>query len=102
MSPPAIIPDFLVEELEQLDESALLAVALYAESDGVPSDRVPENVSMAFAMQDDETVSAIGRYARELAESSQSAETETPSEEPSETAEDKSTEHDSGLFRDGW
>jgi len=112
MNPPDTIPDFLVQELEQLDEPALLAVALHAESDGVPPDRVPEDVSMAFAMQNDETVARIGKYARELADSKEqedgesTTDTETEPEVDAETAseesEDALDEQNQGLFRDGW
>lgn len=117
MNPPEIIPNFLVEELRQLDEPELLAVALHAESDGVPPDRVPEEVSMAFAMQDDETVAAIGQFARELADSEnrveddraeneREAESGTQAEEDSEVAtertDDDTAGQNQGLFRDGW
>jgi hypothetical protein len=112
MNPPDTIPDFLVQELEQLDEPALLAVALHAESDGVPPDRVPEDVSMAFAMQDDETIAEIGKYARKLANSKDQEDDESttpPDTDPEvdaeaapEESEDVLDEQNQGLFRDGW
>jgi hypothetical protein len=112
MNPPKIIPDFLVEELRQLDDPELLAVALHAESNGAPPDRVPEDVRMAFAMQDDETVTAVGQFARELANSKNRVEDEretesgTRSDENSEAAaeqaDDDTARQNQGLFRDGW
>jgi hypothetical protein len=97
------IPDFLVEKLEPLKENTLLAVASYAESDGLPPDEVPDDLSTSFALQDDETLDAIAAYTRTLAENkgeanAEESEASDADEEDEEDQEDSS----SSLFSNGW
>jgi hypothetical protein len=87
MGPPDSIPEFLIENLKQLDEPTLLAIALHAESRGPPPEQVPDEIGNAIAMQDDATTAAIGRYAQELAERA-----ESPDPEPSDDASEESSE----------
>lgn len=110
MSHRDTIPDFLVEQLDTLDEAALLAVADYAESNGVPPDEVPEDISTAFALQDDETLAAVAAYARDLAaaeeerDGSQEAadrDTEAPTD-ADDDEDDGNPDQASGMFSHGW
>jgi hypothetical protein len=103
MNPEEQIPEFLIERLEPLNEETLLAVASYAESDGVPPDEVPDDFSTSFALQDDETLQAIATFSRNLAENSE----ETNAEESESSAADDEAEDDeqgknTSLFSNGW
>jgi hypothetical protein len=100
MEPPESIPEFLIENLQQLDEPTLLAIALHAESRGPPPEQVPDEIENAIAMQDDATTAAIGRYAQKLAEQAESPDPEPPvvtSEESSEPTDD-SPERDMNRY----
>lgn len=65
----ADLPEFVVEKLERYDPAQLYAVVEYARGDsaGIPDD-LPDDIVSVFALQDESTVSAIGRTAREMLE----------------------------------
>lgn len=102
MNPEEQIPEFLIERLEPLNEETLLAVASYAESDGVPPDEVPDDFSAPFALQDDETLQAIATYSRNLAENEETNAEESESSAPDEEAEDDEQGKNTSLFSNGW
>ncbi|MGQ3412963.1 hypothetical protein ACT4ML_11960 [Natrinema sp. LN54] len=67
--PPDAIPDFLLEQFDDLSPETLRGVADYArEETYAKPDEMPDSMSTALALQDDETVAAIADYADALAE----------------------------------
>lgn len=66
--PPDAIPDFLLEQFDNLSPETLRGIADYArEETYVKPDEMPDSMSTALALQDDETVAAIADYADALA-----------------------------------
>ncbi|TMT80377.1 hypothetical protein E2L06_19270 [Haloterrigena sp. H1] len=67
-SPPDVIPEFLLEQFDDLSAETLRGTGDYARKEMyVTPDEMPDTVKEAFALQDDETRAAIGDYADELA-----------------------------------
>jgi hypothetical protein len=63
------VPEFLVDELADMDSDGLRSVVAYVEEDRLTlPDSVPENVFTALSLQDKETVAAVGTVAAEFAE----------------------------------
>jgi hypothetical protein len=80
--PSEDVPQFLVDELVDLDPPALRSVAAYAdgESYALPDD-VPESVRNALALQDDATLAAVAAVARDFAESAENGESVAPGDD---------------------
>ncbi|WP_254533850.1 hypothetical protein [Natrinema gelatinilyticum] len=110
MHPPENVPEFLCEEIEELDDERRMAVAAFAERGGVAPEQVPDTIKWAFAIQDDDVIERTGEYAQRLAEMDESEETETieadevadETDSPSGEDENKSDEAGFGLFSGGF
>ncbi|WP_222915896.1 hypothetical protein [Natrinema sp. SYSU A 869] len=67
--PPGEIPDFLLEQFDDLSPETLRGVSDYAlEETYVAPDGMPDAMSESFALQDDDTLEAIASYADSIAE----------------------------------
>jgi len=67
-TPPDAIPDFLLEQFDDLSPETLRGTGDYARKDTyVSPDEMPDTMKEAFALQDDNTLGAIADYADELA-----------------------------------
>ncbi|WP_242611606.1 hypothetical protein [Natrinema hispanicum] len=66
--PSDAIPDFLLEQFDDLSAETLRGTGDYARKETyIAPDEMPDTIKEAFALQDDETRAAIGDYADELA-----------------------------------
>jgi hypothetical protein len=111
MDAPEEIPDFLLADIEELDERGWAAVAEFAEEGGSAPAALPDSIKWTFAVQDDEVVDAAGAYAAALAEgeatveSAEEAEEAEEGQEPdSDSAADDEEEDDTnepGIFGGG-
>ncbi|WP_254525838.1 hypothetical protein [Natrinema caseinilyticum] len=106
MHPPENVPEFLCEEIEQMDDEIRLAVAAFADRGGAAPEQVPDTIRWAFAVQDDDVVERTGAYAQRLAEMDDSEETETTEADETDSTPDESEngsdEAGSGLFSGGF
>ncbi|ELY78561.1 hypothetical protein [Natrinema pallidum] len=67
-TPPDAIPDFLIEQFDDLSPETLRGTADYArEETYLAPDEMPDKIKEAFVLQDDDTVAAVADYADELA-----------------------------------
>lgn len=65
--PSDAIPDFLLEQFDDLSAETLRGTGDYARKETyIAPDEMPDTIKEAFALQDDETRAAIGDYADEL------------------------------------
>ena len=65
-TPPAQVPDFVVEHFEEHDPETLRDIVAY-EAQRARSTEVPKYITEVFVMQNSETKRAIASYARDLA-----------------------------------
>jgi len=65
-TPPAQVPDFVVEHFEEHDPETLRDIVAY-EAQRARSTDVPKYITEVFVMQNSETKRAIASYARDLA-----------------------------------
>ena len=102
--PSEDVPQFLIDELVDLDPPALRSVAAYAdgESYALPDD-VPESVRNALALQDDGTLAAVAAVARDFAESGENGESVAPGDgEPTDAAGGGAAAGDDSEDEDWW
>jgi hypothetical protein len=82
------LPEFLVDELADLDPGELRSVVAYIEEERITvPDDVPENVFTALSLQDEETVSTVAAVAREFADRKERGDAVTDLDDGSETSE---------------
>ncbi|ADB62495.1 hypothetical protein Htur_3633 [Haloterrigena turkmenica DSM 5511] len=68
-NPPATIPDFLLDQFTDHSPATLREIGEYARKETyVAPEAAPDSIVEAFALQDEETLEAIARYADELAD----------------------------------
>jgi hypothetical protein len=69
------VPEFLVDELADMDSDGLRSVVAYVGEDQLTlPDSVPENVFTALSLQDEETVAAVATVAAEFADRKEAGE----------------------------
>jgi len=67
-TPSDAIPEFLLEQFDDLSPETLRETSDYARKDTyVTPDEMPDTMKEAFALQDEETRAAIAEYADDLA-----------------------------------
>lgn len=66
--PPETIPDFLIEQFNDLSPDTLRGTGDYALRETyVTPDEMPDTMKEAFALQDDDTLAVIAEYVDDLA-----------------------------------
>lgn len=110
MDPPENLPDYLLTEIEEMDDEVRLAVAKFARRGGPASALVPDSIEWAFEVQDADVVEAAGEYALRLAAKGESLSSGSPSGLVDESETDTETDNVDddpeqggfGLFGGSW